>query len=130
MILGFEKKGQGKRGMKLSENLSHHEFMCRCKYEDCTYTLVNSVLLQSFEKLRIDVQQPLYVRSGYRCQKHNTDVGGVEKSRHMRGDAIDLEVPTTMHINRFVFLCAQYFNVVIPYEEKGFVHCHNEPSLQ
>lgn len=35
---------------------------------------------------------PVYVSSGYRCQKVNELVGGVKTSQHMKGQAADIKV--------------------------------------
>lgn len=34
--------------------------------------------------------KPIVVNSGYRCQVHNTAVGGVKNSQHMKGEAADV----------------------------------------
>lgn len=36
--------------------------------------------------------KPIYVSSGYRCEKLNKAVGGVPTSQHVRGEAADLYV--------------------------------------
>ena len=33
---------------------------------------------------------PVLVNSGYRCPKHNAEVGGVANSQHMKGEAADI----------------------------------------
>ena len=33
---------------------------------------------------------PIVVNSGYRCERHNRDVGGVRNSQHLRGEAADI----------------------------------------
>lgn len=33
---------------------------------------------------------PIRMNSGYRCIKHNVEVGGVERSQHLRGEAADI----------------------------------------
>lgn len=33
---------------------------------------------------------PVLVNSGYRCPKHNAEVGGVANSQHMKGEAADV----------------------------------------
>ena len=50
--------------------------------------LVNNVL----DPLREAYGKPIYVNSGYRCEKHNKAVGGVPKSQHMLGQAADISV--------------------------------------
>lgn len=48
--------------------------------------LVANVLDQAREKLGM----PITVNSGYRCPKHNAEVGGVANSQHMKGEAADI----------------------------------------
>jgi zinc D-Ala-D-Ala carboxypeptidase len=49
-------------------------------------------LLGVLENLRAqNGNRPLAVISGYRSPQHNADVGGAPDSRHMYGDAADLE---------------------------------------
>lgn len=52
--------------------------------------LVENVL----DPLRERYGKPIVVNSGYRCQKHNKEVGGATNSQHMRGEAADIR-PTT-----------------------------------
>ena len=53
--------------------------------------LVNNVL----DPLREAYGKPIYVNSGYRCEKHNKAVGGVPRSQHMVGEAADIRPSNT-----------------------------------
>jgi uncharacterized protein YcbK (DUF882 family) len=44
------------------------------------------------EELRKEVGKPIKITSGYRCEKHNADVGGVKNSQHTKGTAVDVQV--------------------------------------
>ena len=48
--------------------------------------LVEDVL----DPLRERYGKPIVVNSGYRCAKHNKEVGGVANSQHLRGEAADI----------------------------------------
>lgn len=48
--------------------------------------LVENVL----DPLRERYGKPIVVNSGYRCPKHNKEVGGVANSQHLRGEAADI----------------------------------------
>lgn len=48
--------------------------------------LVTEVLEPARQRLGI----PIMVNSGYRCPKHNAEVGGVANSQHMKGEAADI----------------------------------------
>ena len=69
------------------------EFPCRCCGSNGTLqamgntkALVEAVL----DPAREAYGKPIYVNSGYRCQKHNAEVGGVRNSQHLRGEAADI----------------------------------------
>lgn len=108
----------------LSQNLKVKEFMCKCDYDDCTFTLVNPKVVVAFQKLRGFVGRPINITSGYRCQKHNDAVGGVDDSRHKMGNAID--ITWDLAIEDLEFHARAFFDKVILYKDKNFVHCHME----
>ena len=68
------------------------EFVCRCCGElppiarENIEALVENVL----DPLRERYGKPIVVNSGYRCAKHNKEVGGVPNSQHMKGEAADI----------------------------------------
>ena len=71
------------------------EFECKCG--QCSMpsdvqanieALVNNVL----DPVREAYGKPIYVNSGYRCEKYNAAVGGVPRSQHMLGQAADISV--------------------------------------
>lgn len=71
------------------------EFKCRCcgrvAYPENIEALVNNVLDPAREKLGM----PIMVNSGYRCPKHNAEVGGVQGSQHLVGEAADVSAGST-----------------------------------
>lgn len=83
---------QYKKGLntKLTDNFSSSEFDCKCKYSDCKWTIIDLDHIEKLQELRDKIKAPIKVNSGYRCEKHNKDVGGVAKSRHKEGDASDI----------------------------------------
>ena len=66
------------------------EFRCKCcgqvAFPENIEALVENVLDPAREKLGA----PIVVNSGYRCPKHNAEVGGVPNSQHMRDEAADI----------------------------------------
>lgn len=70
------------------------EFVCRCgcvmpsEVQANIEALVSNVL----DPLREAYGKPIYVSSGYRCEKHNAAVGGVPRSQHLLGEAADISV--------------------------------------
>ena len=54
--------------------------------------MINLVYLCSYvlEPLRVAMNEPIKIGSGFRCQALNKAVGGVYNSQHMKGQAADL----------------------------------------
>ena len=54
--------------------------------------VINLVYLAAYvlEPLRVAMNEPIKIGSGFRCQKLNKAVGGVYNSQHMKGQAADL----------------------------------------
>ena len=78
------------KNVPLAHGLTSIEFQCRCKYSSCRATIVSPKLQKAFEKFRVTLNTPLKINSGYRCPKHNFDVGGQPLSRHTMGEAVDV----------------------------------------
>ena len=69
-----------------SEHFTEREVKCPC----CGECLIEPETLEMAEKIRAHFGGRSYmVSSGYRCKKHNKDVGLVANSRHIAGKAID-----------------------------------------
>lgn len=72
----------------LSPHFSRSEAAC----PHCGAGTFSPQILAILENLRhLAGDKPLTVRSGFRCVPHNADVGGAKDSRHIHGDACDLE---------------------------------------
>jgi zinc D-Ala-D-Ala carboxypeptidase len=68
------------------------EFHCLCRHEDCLISLVSVELVEGLEQVRAILEKPIQVLSGFRCQNHNADIGGVLGSKHLLGIAADVRV--------------------------------------
>ena len=74
------------------EFFNFSEFACRCcgrippGVRGTIEALVDNVL----DPARRVFGGPVSVSSGYRCPKHNAEVGGVGGSQHLRGEAADI----------------------------------------
>jgi zinc D-Ala-D-Ala carboxypeptidase len=73
----------------LSPHFSRKEFECRC----CGRLVLDDNLLDGLEALRKLAGVPVVVNAGYRCRRHNQEVGGVPNSEHTRGLAADIRLP-------------------------------------
>ncbi|MCS7233519.1 MAG: D-Ala-D-Ala carboxypeptidase family metallohydrolase [Synergistetes bacterium] len=103
--------------VKISFHFYLNEFECPC----CGTVKIDEILLQRLEALRILWGMPLRVTSGFRCEKHNKEVGGVDNSLHMQGRAVDLAVKEEDQ-GKFLTLAKLIGLRVIPYPKRGFVH--------
>ena len=56
--------------------------------------MINLVYLTAYvlEPLRVAMNEPVPISSGYRCPRLNEAVGGVRNSQHMTGQAADLSI--------------------------------------
>lgn len=77
--------------MKLSEHFGSNEFACRC----CGQVHPDGVdmeLVMLLEAIREKAGGPVTIISGYRCPRHNKNVGGARSSQHMLGTAADIKI--------------------------------------
>ena len=66
---------------------------------------------------------PIRITSGYRCPELNKAVGGVKNSRHMRGEAADIHVPSAKKgIEYLAFLKTLPSVDELIWERKGNTH--------
>ena len=63
----------------LSTNFSKWEIVCPCCALDC----IDLRIIERLQVVRDIAGHPIKVLSGCRCDKHNKEVNGAEKSRHM-----------------------------------------------
>lgn len=79
--------------------------------------------------IRHEVGFPISVNSGFRTSEVNRAVGGVSNSNHLFGRAFDIrpsqkdnrKYQQLRHVLQATSL-AEYFEEIIPYPDKGFVH--------
>lgn len=72
--------------VEIANKLHYWEVMCPC----CEKGPIKLGLLKSWELLRILLNHPISVISGYRCPAHNAEIGGSPTSRHLEGMALDI----------------------------------------
>ena len=68
------------------------EFACKCcgQLPPLARENVKALVSEVLDPVREKLGKPIVVNSGYRCEKHNKDVGGVRNSQHLRGEAADI----------------------------------------
>ena len=94
------------------------EFQCPC----CGTVKVHRKLAEALQRLRIACKRPVELTSGYRCARHNAEIGGARNSRHLKGLAADIAVPSQLQdvMERLALSCG--FTKVIAYPERSFLH--------
>lgn len=73
----------------LMKYFKESDFACKCCGE-LPEDGMNESLLEKLDALRELVKVPVYISCGYRCPSHNAEVGGVENSQHVLGNAADI----------------------------------------
>ena len=68
--------------------------------------VVHPALIDTLESIREFSGIPIQITSGYRCAKHNAEVGGKPNSAHLLGEAVDFWVSGDK--DRFKFLEAAF----------------------
>lgn len=103
---------------KISKHFRARELMCPC----CRECIVDAELLEILEEIRYIIGEPIHVTSGYRCEKHNTEVRGARNSQHRLGKAADIWAEDTSPEELYNIACNQMpgYGGVIKY--KTFVH--------
>ena len=77
--------------LKLTENFDLQEgFQCPCNYPDCFVIKLDFDHIKKLQRFRAKLGVPITVNSGYRCSRHNADVGGTTNSQHLISCATDI----------------------------------------
>lgn len=107
---------------RFSEHFAVSEFVCHCcgKGSD----KISPRLIELLEQLRANIGGlPLHINSGYRCPKHNAEVGGVDNSQHVLGTAADVACPDGLSIEQFKWYVQQLpFDWAGVYPDSDFIH--------
>lgn len=113
----------------MTKHFKESEFKCKC---GCN-TIIHppAKLLNVLESIREFYKEPVIITSGYRCPKHNANIGGALKSRHTFGDAVDIRVknvPTKILHNHVMKCYYEDEELGVAFKEnknnkyQGFVH--------
>lgn len=77
--------------MKLTENFNIEEFKCNCCNALPPLTKEFLSFVNMLQRVRNLIGKQLIITSGYRCEKHNRNVGGASGSYHLLGLAVDIK---------------------------------------
>jgi len=79
--------------MQLTKNFNISEFQCKCGCEMPEFVKKNvEELAKDLQVIRDKVGVGFTPNSAYRCPKHNTIIGGVKTSQHLKGKAADINI--------------------------------------
>ena len=91
------------------------EFECKCTNKECIEQRIAVELIERLTKMRLEVNSPIRVNSGFRCSKHQeairnsgTSTVVAKKSTHELGHAADISVSSLI------------VPVTVPFAEKHF----------
>lgn len=109
----------------LSAHFSSTELQCRC----CGRLQIDGRLLDGLEDLRKRAGVPVIVHAGYRCPRHNQEVGGVQHSVHLQGMAADIALPgiSLQRAYELALQVPQFANGGIGVYDTGFLHVDVRP---
>ena len=69
------------------KHFKKEEFACPC----CGQVHIEDEFIERLDKARYVANVPFIITSGYRCPKHNEEIGGVPDSAHVKGLAADIK---------------------------------------
>ena len=107
-----------------TKNFKVSEFACK----HCGKNLIDQRVIDMCQEIRDSLGVPVRINSGYRCEVHNKNVGGVQNSKHTKGFAADLSCSLG---GARLFDCVKFLHengklkdldYCIYYKRKNFVH--------
>jgi len=114
------------RPQMLSNHVFRKDFACKCGCGKIGKYAANlKEVIKRIEKM-YDLQGgllPIIITSGYRCPKHNEEVGGVPNSYHCQDMAVDLYIPGWGPEKIANLAERAGFRGIGVYWGQGFVHC-------
>ena len=110
----------------MAKYFNQEELTCHC----CNECQMNEDFMNKLLKVRADFGQPMIVSSAYRCELHNSAVGGAPNSQHIRGNAIDIFWDDYSAMEKY-----QLLESVLAYDLRGiglsheFIHFDNRKGV-
>ena len=107
----------------------HHfkpsEFTCKCGCNQGADQM-NEQFVMALDMARKDAGTSFVIASGYRCARHNANVGGVKESAHTTGMAVDIATFGSEHRAKVLRAVMRYFNRVGIH--RSFIHVDLDPA--
>jgi len=90
---------------RLNKYFKRSEFACHC---GCGFSAVDVELLTVLTEIREELNTPVVIISGCRCESHNEAVGGAKHSKHVKAIAADIKIPKHDPIDIYNYLNRKY----------------------
>lgn len=116
----------GKRVKKsdyVTKNFKYGEFASK---DGALHNKLDIKAVNKLQQLRDGLGVPIIINSAYRSPKHNRNVGGASRSRHLQGDAFDIRVPGYTRLQIANFARGLGFTGVSAYNT--FTHVDTRPG--
>lgn len=110
--------------IRLSKFFNLREFECPC----CHKVMISEILYQKLYMLRLTIDKPIIINSGYRCTAYNIQVDGAENSYHKKGLAADISVPGMILLDLLNAAKDLNFTGIGFYEKQNFLHLDVRPG--
>lgn len=109
----------------LTTHFRSKELSCKC---GCDQEKMDYSFMEMLENLRLNLDRPVFVASGFRCPEHNKAVGGTRNSYHLKGMAADIVCSTAKERHEVVGAALRmgFSGLGI---DKQFIHVDNRKSL-
>ena len=90
------------------------EFACKCCGElpPLARANVEALVREVLDPVREQLGKAIIVNSGYRCPKHNKDVGGVRSSQHLKGEAADIHCEDNERLKQLIIANGKYDQLI------------------
>ena len=83
------------------------------KLPDGVEANIEALVEQVLDPARADYGKAVAVNSGFRCEKHNREVGGVPASQHLRGEAADVHCEDNRKLARIIVKNGRFDQLIV-----------------
>lgn len=102
---------------------------CTCGHPDCDRRVINQFTLGKLQRVRDDINKPLYITSGGRCPNHPNEAHKSAPGDHQKGYGVDVACLSEAHETKLKVLAGRHGATrVAGGHEDGFVHMAWTPT--
>lgn len=83
------------------------------KLPDGVEASLKALVEEVLDPARADYGKAVAVNSGFRCEKHNREVGGVPTSQHLRGEAADVHCEDNRRLARIIVENGRFDQLIV-----------------